>query len=114
MVIVLHFLCEGCHELITGDRWFLTDSNIEVAVNKGRVGVFVVGGGGQGYLYNSAGASGYFSYQVVDVIQDHARVHIEIGGGGSGVSDMQSMEMVLFSHQVFSIIRTMVGRPMSM
>ena len=70
----------------------MATKNVEVAVNKGRVGVLVVGGGGQGYLYNSAGGSGYFSYQVVDVVQDLARVVIEIGGGGNGVSHSKNKE----------------------
>ena len=60
---------------------------MEVAVNKGRVGVLVVGGGGQGYRYNSGGGSGYFKYMVVDVVEDHVRVNIDIGSGGSGVRD---------------------------
>ena len=64
----------------------MATKKVEIAVNKGRVGVFVVGGGGQGYLYKSAGGSGYFSYQVIDVEEDHARVRIDIGGGGRGVS----------------------------
>ena len=60
---------------------------MEVAVNKGRVGVLVVGGGGQGYRSNSGGGSGYFKYMVVDVVEDHARVKIDVGSGGSGVRD---------------------------
>ena len=65
-------------------------SNKEYTVDQGKVGVLMVGGGGQGYRSKSGGASGYWNYKVVDVLQDKARIVVEIGGGGNGVSGEQS------------------------
>ena len=77
-----HYFPEGCHEIITGDKYFIATESMEIAVKPGKVGVFMVGGGAAGYRYYSGGASGYFKYQVVDVVNDNARINIGVGGGG--------------------------------
>ena len=103
----------GCHELITGDRYYMATGTVEVAVDAGKVGVLVVGGGAPGYRSQSGGASGYFKYQVVNVVNDKARVYITIGSGGSGVSIIIS-EPRLLTRTHCSIIKVTVGRPMFM
>ena len=72
-----HYFPEGCHEIITGDKYFIATESMEIAVKAGKVG-----GGAAGYRYYSGGASGYFKYQVVDVVNDNARINIGVGGGG--------------------------------
>ena len=48
-----------------------------------QIGVFVVGGGGGGDSGCCGGGSGYFRYKTIDITEDHTRVLVNVGGGGS-------------------------------
>ena len=54
----------------------------DVLLNKGSYGIFLVGGGGYGDIGMMGAASGYFSYQVVEIGEDLTRVNIDVGSGG--------------------------------
>ena len=66
-----------------------TTQNINIW-GKGKLGIFLVGGGGSGgsgsfWRANKGGSSGFFKYKVIDLSDDSKiSVSIEIGQGGSG------------------------------
>jgi len=79
----------GCYQLLGAPsagsaqpaNWYWWTGDVEIAMHKGRLGIFVVGGGG--YACSSFGAgSGHFEYFVVNIEEDDTRIYVDIGNGG--------------------------------
>ena len=52
----------------------------------GTLGIFLVGGGGYGHKSQTAGSSGFFKYQTVNLTASQTTVRVQIGQGGNSSS----------------------------